>query len=109
MSPATASVCALLLAIAVSCTSRINVGLTAIPLARGAGTYAGRPAGAVRAGFPSALFVTLAGVTVLFTLAEINGTVGLLARRLLGLARGRHALVAPLLVLIACVISTAGA
>ena len=27
MSPATASLCALLLAIAVSCTSRINVGL----------------------------------------------------------------------------------
>ena len=108
MSPATASVCALLLAIAVSCTSRINVGLLAIPLAWGVGIYAGRPADAVLAGFPSALFVTLAGVTVLFTLAEINGTVGLLARRLLGLARGRHALVPPLIFLIACAISTVG-
>jgi len=108
MSPATASVCALLLAIAVSCTSRINVGLLAIPLAWGVGVYAGRPADAVLAGFPSALFVTLAGVTVLFTLAEINGTVGLLARRLLGLARGRHALVPPLIFLIACAISTVG-
>ncbi|MDP9323196.1 MAG: SLC13 family permease [Acidobacteriota bacterium] len=100
--------CALLLAIAVSCTSRINVGLLAIPLAWGVGVYAGRPADAVLAGFPSALFVTLAGVTVLFTLAEINGTVGLLARRLLGLARGRHALVPPLIFLIACAISTVG-
>jgi di/tricarboxylate transporter len=108
MSPATASVCALLLAIAVSCTSRINVGLLAIPLAWGVGVYAGRPADVVLAGFPSALFVTLAGVTVLFTLAEINGTVGLLARRLLGLARGRHALVPPLIFLIACAISTVG-
>ena len=61
MSPATASVCALLLAIAVSCTSRINVGLLAIPLAWGVGVYAGRPADAVLAGFPSGLFVTLAG------------------------------------------------
>jgi di/tricarboxylate transporter len=108
MSPATASVCALLLAIAVSCTSRINVGLLAIPLAWAVGVYAGRPADAVLAGFPSALFVTLAGVTALFTLAEINGTVGLLARRLLGLARGRHALVPPLIFLIACAISTIG-
>ena len=108
MSPATASVCALLLAIAVSCTSRINVGLLAIPLAWAVGVYAGRPADAILAGFPSALFVTLAGVTVLFTLAEINGTVGVLARRLLGLARGRHALVPPLIFLIACVISTVG-
>ena len=108
MSPASVSVCALLLAIAVSCTSRINVGLLAIPLAWAVGVYAGRPADAVLAGFPSALFVTLAGVTVLFTLAEINGTVGLLARRLLGLARGRHTLVPPLIFLIACAISTVG-
>lgn len=108
MSPATASVCALLLAIAVSCTSRINVGLLAVPLAWAVGVYAGRPAEAILAGFPSALFVTLAGVTVLFTLAEINGTIGLLARRLLGLARGRHALVPALIFLIACAISTVG-
>jgi di/tricarboxylate transporter len=108
MSPATASVCALLVAIAASCTSRINVGLVAIPLAWAAGAYAGRPAEAILAGFPSSLFVTLAGVTVLFTLAEVNGTVPLVARRLLGLARGRHALVPPLIFLIACVISTVG-
>lgn len=107
-SPAIASVLALLLAIAVSCTSRINVGLLAIPLAWAVGVYAGRPVDTILAGFPSALFVTLAGVTVLFALAEINGTVGVLARRLLGLARGRHALVPPLIFLIACAVSTVG-
>ena len=108
MSPASASVCALLAAIAVSCTSRINVGLVAIPLAWAVGVYAGRPADAVLGGFPSSLFVTLAGVTILFTLAETNGTVGLLARRLLALARGRDRLVPPLVFLIACAISTVG-
>jgi di/tricarboxylate transporter len=108
VSAATASVGALLVAIAVSCTSRINVGLVAIPLAWAVGIYAGRPPDAVLAGFPSSLFVTLAGVTVLFTLAEVNGTVGLAARRLLALARGRHALVPPLLFLIACTIATVG-
>jgi di/tricarboxylate transporter len=108
MTPATASVCALFAAIAVSCTSRINVGLVAIPLAWAVGVYAGRPADLVLAGFPSALFVTLTGVTVLFTLAEVNGTVGLVARRLLGLARGRRRLVPLLIFLIAGAIATVG-
>jgi di/tricarboxylate transporter len=108
MSPATASLCALLAAIALSCTSRINVGVVAIPLAWVVGVYAGRPADTVLAGFPASLFVTLAGVTVLFTLAEVNATVPVLARRLLGLARGRHGLVPPLIFLIACTISTVG-
>ena len=108
MSPATLSVCALLLVIAVSCTSRINVGLLAIPIAWLVGLYAGRPPEAVLAGFPSSLFITLAGVTILFTLAEVNGTVGLLARRLLSLARGRHTLVPPIMFLIACAIATVG-
>ena len=108
MSAATVSVCALLLVIAISCTSRINVGLLAIPIAWLVGLYAGRPADAVLAGFPSSLFITLAGVTILFTLAEVNGTVGLLARRLLSLARGRHTLVPVIMFLIACAIATVG-
>ena len=108
MSAATASVCALLFAIAVSCTSRINVGLIAIPLAWAVGLYAGRPADAVLSGFPSALFVTLAGVTVLFSLSETNGTVPLLAHRMLAAARGRRYLVAPLIFAIACAVATVG-
>jgi len=108
MSAATISVCALLLVIAISCTSRINVGLLAIPIAWLVGVYAGRPADAVLAGFPTSLFIILAGVTILFTLAEVNGTIGLLARRLLSLARGRHALVPPIMFLIACAIATIG-
>jgi di/tricarboxylate transporter len=108
MSAATLSVAALLLAIAVSCTSRINVGLLAIPLAWMVGLYAGHSADSVVAGFPAGLFVTLAGVTALFALAEANGTIALLAHRLLGLAGGRYTLVPVLIFLIACAISTVG-
>jgi len=108
LSPASVSVIALLIAIAISCTSRINVGLLAIPLAWAVGLYAGHPADGVLAGFPSGLFVMLAGVTTLFALAEANGTIGILARRLLGLARGRYTLVPILMFLIACAISTVG-
>ncbi len=108
MSAAAVSVAALLIAIAVSCTSRINVGLLAIPLAWAVGLYAGYPADAVLAGFPSGLFVMLAGVTTLFALAEANGTIAILAYRLLGLARGRYVLVPILIFLIACAIATVG-
>ena len=108
MSPATASLCALLVAIAVSCTSRINIGVLAIPLAWAVGLYAGLPAETVLGGFPASLFVTLAGVTILFPLAETNGTLAVLARRLLGAARGHHSLLPPILFLIACAISTVG-
>lgn len=54
MTPAAASLLALLAAIAISCTSRINVGLLAIVLAWLVGIYAGR-VDLVTAGFPSQL------------------------------------------------------
>ncbi len=108
MSPALVSLCALLAAIVASCTSRINVGIVAIALAWGVGAYAGLTPEAVLGGFPSSLFVTLAGVTLLFSLAETNGTIAGLAYRLLDLARGRSRLVLPLLFVIACAISTIG-
>ncbi len=108
MTPATASVAALLIAIVISCTSRINVGLLAIPLAWAVGAYGGQPVAAVLGGFPSGLFVTLAGVTVLFTLSEANGSIALLAHRMLAAARGRHALVPIIIFAIACAVSMIG-
>ena len=108
ISPATASVVALLVAIVISCTSRINVGLIAIPLAWAVGAYAGRPIDAVLGGFPASLFVTLAGVTVLFSLSEANGSIALTAHRLLALARGRHSLVPLLIFAIAGLVATVG-
>ena len=108
MTPAAVSLLALLAAIVVSCTSRINVGIVAVALAWLAGTYGGRTPDQILAGFPSSLFVTLAGVTLLFSAAEANGTVGIVAGRLLGLARGRSRLIAPVLFLIAGALSTIG-
>lgn len=105
---ALASLLALLAAILVSCTSRINVGLVAIALAWAVGAYARLPADSILGGFPSSLFITLAGVTLLFSLAEANGTIALVAHRLLRLARGRARLIPLLIFLIACAISTVG-
>ena len=60
MTPAAVSLLALLAAIALSCTSRINVGLLAVALAWLVGIYAGRVE-LVTTGFPASLFLTLAG------------------------------------------------
>lgn len=108
MSPALLSLLALLAAIVVSFASRLNVGIAAIPLAWAVGAYAGQAPDAVLGGFPSSLFVTLAGVTLLFSLAEGNGTIGSLAARLAALASGRARLLPMIVFLLACAISSLG-
>ena len=108
MSPAAAALAALLAAIVISCTSQVNVGMIAVALAWGLGLYTGRTADAVLAGFPASLFVTLAGVTLLFSLAEVNGTIGLLANRLVHTARGSVRIVPILIFGIAGIISMLG-
>ena len=108
VSPAVFSLLALLVAIVASFASRLNVGIAAIPLAWAVGVYAGQPIDGVLAGFPGSLFVTLAGVTLLFALAESNGTIGNLATRLATLASGRSRLLPVIVFFIACAISSAG-
>ncbi len=60
------------------------------------------------AGFPASLFVTLAGVTLLFSLAEENGTIGLLSNRLVRAARGSVRAIPLLLFCIAGIVSMLG-
>lgn len=108
MTPAVLSLLALLAAIAISFASRVNVGLIAIALAWGVGAYAGLPPETTIGGFPASLFVTLAGVTLLFALADTNGTIAQFAARLTGLARGRARMLPPAFFLIACALSTLG-
>jgi Na+/H+ antiporter NhaD/arsenite permease-like protein len=107
MTPAIASLLALLAAIAISCTSRINVGLLAVALAWIVGIYAKR-VDLLTSGFPSQLFVTLAGVTLLFALADVNGTLARVATSALRLVRGRVALVPWMFFLIAGALSSVG-
>ena len=80
---------ALLVAIVVSCTIRLHVGFLAISLAWVVGVYvAGMSARDVMSGFPTRLFLTLAGVTLLFSQAQINGTLDRVAYRAVKYARG---------------------
>jgi di/tricarboxylate transporter len=83
------SVCALALAVIVSCVSRLNVGVLALALAWIVGVYIGGiPVNTVMAGFPGPLFLTLTGVTLLFALAETNGTLERIAHQAVRICRG---------------------
>jgi Na+/H+ antiporter NhaD/arsenite permease-like protein len=109
MDPATLSLLALLVVIGVSLTSRLNVGVLALALAFPLGLYAAGWKPDVLLGlFPSSLFLTLAGVTLLFGIAQGNGALAGLAHRGVRLAGGRPALLPVLFFTLACLISMAG-
>jgi len=108
LTAAWASLAALAVAIAVSCTARVNVGILAVALAWGLSLSTGGGADLVTASFPSGLFLTLAGVTLLFALAEANGTIDRLASAALRLARGDARHLPWLLFAIASAVAAAG-
>ena len=109
MNPAILSVIALLVAIGLSMATKLNVGVLAMAFAWLIGVYVAdlRPE-QVAAGFPSSLFLTLTGVTLLFALAETNGTLERLAHRAVGLARGRTRLIPVILFVFAFALSSVG-
>jgi di/tricarboxylate transporter len=109
MSPAVISLVALVAAIALSIVSRINVGVVAIAFAWVIGAYVGDiGVDAVLRAFPASLFLTLAGVTLLFAIAHENGTLEHLTHRAVGLARGNARLLPLIFFAIALLVSTVG-
>jgi di/tricarboxylate transporter len=86
---------ALAVLIVISCFTKLNVGVLGIAMAWIIGVYiAGLPANTVIGGFPTALFLTLLGVTLLFSLAQSNGTLDRVARYAVRTCRGNRGLVA---------------
>jgi di/tricarboxylate transporter len=110
MSLAWISVAALVLAVTLSCTTAINVGVLSLALALIVGVgLAGMSPGDVLEGFPVDLLVTLVGVTLLFAIAEVNGTLARFTERAVRLCRG-HAGVLPIMFfVVGFVIATIGA
>jgi di/tricarboxylate transporter len=115
LDPAMLAIGALVLTVAVSCTTRVNPGLLALVLAWLIGVcphslcHQAVGVKVVVAGFPSSLFITLTGVTLLFALVQQNGTLDRVARRGV-LACGRRVGVVPVLFFtLAAAVGTAGA
>src|SRR5215210_7169222 len=103
------SVAALVIAIVLSCVTTINVGVFAVALAWIVGVYlGGMPVATVMGGFPSALFLTLAGVTLLFTMAQCNGTLDRLAHHAVRICRGHRGVVPIMFFVLAAALASIG-
>jgi di/tricarboxylate transporter len=103
------SLIALAVAVTLSCTTKINVGILSMALAWIIGVYlAGRPLAEIAAGFPTTLFLTLVGVTLLFTQAKVNGTLDKVAHRAVRLCRGSLPLIPVMFFFLACVFGSIG-
>jgi Na+/H+ antiporter NhaD/arsenite permease-like protein len=98
----------------VSCVTSLNVGLGALAAAWVIGAYVAPRydpaigAATVTAGFPVKLFLDLAGTTLLFAAAQVNGTLGLVVERSLRLCGGHARLMPPLFFVLAGALSAAG-
>ena len=100
---------ALVVAMIVSCTTSLNVGVLAIALAWLVGVYLGSMTlNEVLSGFPVQLFLTLAGVTLLFTQAQLNGTLDRVAHAAVRICRGNVGLIPVMFFLLGCVIASLG-
>lgn len=104
------SVGALVLAVTLSCTTTINVGVLSLALALAVGVFlGGMTPSAVLEGFPVDLLVTLVGVTLLFAIAEANGTLERLTARAVRLCRGHAGVLPVMFFVLGFVIATIGA
>lgn len=109
MNLAVLSVLALALAIIVSCFTSLNVGVLAMALAWVVGVYAGgMPVGTVLSGFPVPLFLTLVGMTLLFSLAQVNGTLDRLAHHAVRSCRGNRGMIPVIFFVLAFVLASMG-
>lgn len=109
MSTAELSIAALLIAIVVSCVSDVNVGFLALVLAWIVGTYfGGLTLAQLLEGFPTQLFLTLVGVTLLFSQAHVNGTLERIARQAARLCKGNRGAIAIMLFALTLALSSIG-
>ena len=87
----------------------INMGLLAFVGAFLVGTLvAGMGTKAIIGGFPADLFLTLAGITYLFALAQNNGTIDWLVRMAVRAVRGRIAAIPWIMFFIAALLTAVG-
>jgi di/tricarboxylate transporter len=103
------SLAALVVAVVGGIVMRLNVGLLAFALAYIVGVGLGdMTPGQVTAGFPTSLFLVLVAVMLLFSMAQVNGTLGKLARKSVGLARGNVGMVPIIFFALTATVATLG-
>ena len=98
----------LIVAIILGFTRKMNTGLLCMAFAMVVGRLAGMKDNEIIAGFNYNLFIMLLGVTYLFSLAQNNGCLDLLAKKVVALAGKRTFLIPIIIYLFATVLSAIG-
>ena len=96
----------LLLAIMLGFIRKMNTGLLCIAFALLLGRMAGISDAEIIKGFNASLFLKLLGVTYLFSLAQINGSLDLLAQKVISLA-GKRVYLIPIIIYVFSIILAA--
>src|SRR5262245_49764667 len=103
------SVSALSIAVTLSMVTTINVGIVCLAFAWIVGVLlGGMSVGDILGGFPTPLFVTLVGVTLLFSMARGNGTLERVTERAVRLCRGHTGVLPIMFFFLALGLSTIG-
>jgi Na+/H+ antiporter NhaD/arsenite permease-like protein len=103
------SLIALLTAVTLSMFTKINVGVISIAFAWIVGVYlGGMTVNQVIGAFPVNLFLTLVGVTLLFGMAHVNGTLERLAARAVAMCYGNAGIIPLMFFVVALGLSTIG-
>ena len=107
--PAIIALLAILTAIVLSFKFDLNTGLLALAFALPIGQWlGGLSVKEIISFWPISLFVTLCGVTLLFAIAKVNGTLSLLAQRAIALVGGRARYVPFSLFFLAAILAAIG-
>ena len=95
-------------AIAIGFFRKTNVGLVSLLFALILGHVAGLNDKTILAGFNPNLFITLMGVTLLFSILNNNGTIELMAKKIVSLAGNNHFLLPIMVFMVGLIITTIG-
>lgn len=90
------SLIVLIIVVAIGFIKKVNIGFLSIGAAVLLGMAGGMSSKEIVAGFDTSLFVTLVGVTFLFGMASINGTLELISKKIIALV-GRRTFLIPIL------------
>lgn len=103
------SLAALIIAITLSMVTNVNVGVVSLAMAWIVGVYmGGMPLAKVIGTFPIDLLLNLVGVTLLFGMANNNGTLGRIAARAVRMCKGSAGVIPIMFFMIAVTLSSIG-
>jgi di/tricarboxylate transporter len=103
------SLLSLVIAIAIGFWKNINVGLIALVFSLFVGYYLGGiPINTIIGYWPVKLFFTTLGITFLFSIAKLNGTLEKISKTIIYQSRGRKVLIPIIFYFLAVIIATVG-